>query len=261
MKLIRVKAMVVQEYFITTRSLEVILDAIVYPLITICVFGLLSVYISRANAHIADSMLVGMVLWEIIYITQYSVSVGSLWNIWSRNLSNLFISPLMAKEYLLAHATSGVMKSVFVFIVSSIFLNVFFQFNIFKLGIGNIVIYFLNLTLFAIATGLILLGLIFRFGTRIQAIAWGLLPLLQPLTAALFPVSILPLPLQWFAYALPPTAIFEAARASYANPSIHWNLIAIAFGENIVYILIAILFFQYMFFKSKMTGQFARNET
>lgn len=105
-----------------------------------------------------------------------------------------------------------------------------------------------------------ILGLIFRFGTRIQAFAWGLLPLFQPLTAAFFPVSVLPQPLRSIAYLFPPTYVFEAARASLASPTIRWDLLGISAGENLFYLILALWFFTVMFKKSKDSGQFARNE-
>lgn len=117
MSLIRIKAILLQEFFITIRSLEVILDIIFFPLMSIVVFGFLSIYLTGAvSPLIGHYLLVGMVLWQLIYITQYSVSVGSLWNIWSRNLSNLFITPLSVAEYLFAHCLSGIVKAIFIFL-------------------------------------------------------------------------------------------------------------------------------------------------
>jgi ABC-2 type transport system permease protein len=122
------------------------------------------------------------------------------------------------------------------------------------------VLSFLNLTLFAWAIGIVLLGLIFRYGTRIQAIAWGIIFLFQPFTAAFFPLSVLPKALQIFALFLSPTFVFEAARAALESPQVNWIYMGIAFAENILYIILALLFFKRMFEKSKDTGQFARNE-
>jgi ABC-2 type transport system permease protein len=87
------------------------------------------------------------------------------------------------------------------------------------------------------------------------------LPLFQPLTAAFYPVSVLPEPLRTIAYFLSPTYVFEAARFTLANHSIEWNFIGLAFVENIIYCIIAIWFFRRMFNASKDTGQFARNES
>ena len=83
----------------------------------------------------------------------------------------------------------------------------------------------------------------------------------QPLTAALYPVSVLPSPLKEMAYIFPPTYIFEAARASFGSAVIRWDLIGTAFVINIVYFVLGVLFFRLMFKKSRESGQFARNES
>ena len=84
MSLNRIKAVLYQEFFVSMRSMEIIMDIIFFPVMTIILFGFLSIYLSGAiNSSIGHSVLMGMLLWEVVFITQYSVSVGSLWNIWS----------------------------------------------------------------------------------------------------------------------------------------------------------------------------------
>jgi ABC-2 type transport system permease protein len=261
MNVTRIKATLLQELFITLRSYEVILDIFVFPGMSIVVFGFLSSYIAgTANSTLGHSLLMGMLLWQVIFIIQYSVSVGSLWNIWSRNLSNMFITPITIKEYLLAYTISGTLKALLVFGISSVLISYFFKFNIMALGATALFIYLLNLMFFSFSLGVVILGLIFRLGTRIQAFAWGLLPIFQPLSAALYPVSVLPSPLKIISYLLPPTYIFESARQSLKNGTMNWEYIGIAFIENLIYVFLAIWFFNYMFKKSKESGQFARNE-
>lgn len=257
----RILGIIYQEYYITRRSLEVIVDVVVFPLINIVVFGFLSLYLSsKGNPESAYPLLLGMILWQLLYITQYSISVGSLWSIWSRNLSNIFISPISLLEYNVAFIFSGAIKAFIVFFTSSLLAYYVFNFNIYQLGLGNLILFFINLLLFGISTGLVILGLIFRYGTRIQALAWSVTFLFQPLTAAFFPVEILPYPIQLVAYIFPATYIFEAARAAIITPAINWNLILIALGQNILYLIICTWLFKKMFAQSKMTGQFARNE-
>ncbi len=261
MSISRIYANILQELFITKSSLEVIIDLFYFSIINIIAFGFVSVFLtSKTNPTAAHYLLTGMILWEIIRVTQYSISVGALWNIWSRNLSNMFVAPLSLKEYMIAAMISGGLKSIAILIVISLIAKFMFNFDIFALGILNLFFYFINLTIFAWTAGIIILGLIFRFGTRIQALAWGLIFLFQPLTATFFPIKILPVAIQKIAYFLPPTYIFEAARTNLTNPTIQSGHILIAFLQNIIYLAVSLLFFNYMFNKSRETGQFAKNE-
>jgi ABC-2 type transport system permease protein len=152
------------------------------------------------------------------------------------------------------------LKALCVFIPTSLLSIPIFHFSIYTLGAGNLLLFFFSLMMFAVSLGLIILGLIFRFGTRIQAFAWGLLPIFQPFTAVFYPVSVLPEFLRPLAYALPPTYIFEAIRTSLVKPSIQWELIGMSFIGNLVYFSFALWFFNFMFNKSKEKGQFARLE-
>ncbi len=261
MKIHRIKGILLQEYFITVRSLEVIMDLLFFSVMTVIVFGFMTIFLSGAvNSNVALYLLTGMLLWEIVRITQYSSSVSILWNVWSKNLSNMFISPLSVKEYMTAQVIGGIVKSLLVFTIISLIAKFVFGFDITRLGIVNLFLFFINLSIFAWSIGIVVLAFIFRFGTRIQALAWGLVFLFQPLTAAFFPVKILPGFLQTIAYLLPPTYVFEAARNSLINPSTNWNMFFISFLLNIVYLIPSIYFFSAMFKKSKDTGQFARNE-
>lgn len=261
MSLERIKAVLIQEWFITKKSLEVILDLFYFSLINIIVFGFVFTFLSKQEGNLgAMYILLGMILWEIVRITQYSISVGALWNIWSRNLSNMFISPLTIPEYIAAAIISGAIKTIPTVLVISLVAFFIFDFNIFAVGIGNLAIYFVNLSIFAWSVGIVILAIIFRYGQKLQAFAWGLIFLFQPLTAVFFPVSVLPDPVKTIAYLLPPTYVFETARANLVDPTPNWQAFGTALLLNLIYLLISLLFFNLMFKKSKDIGQFARNE-
>lgn len=261
MSLRRMLGVLRQEYFITKRSLEVIIDLFYFSILSVVVFGFVTVFLtSSIDSEVAKYLFLGTMLWEVIRITQYSVSVGSLWNIWSRNLSNMFITPLSVQEYILSHMLSGTLKAIIIFLMISMIALFIFGFNIFSLGLINLIFYFINLTIFAWSVGIMILGLVFRFGNRIQSLAWGLIFLFQPLMAAFFPLSILPPFLQMVAYLIPPTYVFESARANLTDPTIDWGFHFLSLGENIVYLILAAWFFSRMLQKAKETGQFAKNE-
>lgn len=260
MSIQRINAILLQELYITKRSLEVIVDLFYFSVVNIVAFGFVFIFLSKGNPQAARYLLLGMLLWEIIRITQYSMSVGTLWNVWSRNLSNMFVTPLSLKEYIIAEMLAGTIKALLTFILISIISRFVFSFNIFDMGILNLFFFFINLTIFAWSVGIFILGILFRYGTRIQALAWGSIFIFQPLTAMFFPVSVLPSFLQTIAYLFPATYVFEAARESLTNSSINFFTIGIAFGENIFYFLLSLWFFNIMFRKSKETGQFAKME-
>jgi ABC-2 type transport system permease protein len=260
-KLRRMFALSLQEYYIALHSLEIFSDVFAFPIINVVLFGLINHYLISAGQYTsANYLLIGVVLWEIIAVNQYSVSLAPLWNIWSRSLSSIFVAPISAVEYITADIISALLKSVFVFIVVGVFVDLLFHFNILSIGLTNLILDFFNLALFGWIVGVFVIALIFRYGTRIQAISWGVIFLFQPITASFYPVSALPHWLQYIALALPPTHVFQSARANLVQSGTNWHDFAAALLLNLVYGILAILTFAYLFKKSKETGQFARND-
>jgi len=257
----RVWAVLLQEAYITKRSVEVLFDLPVFSFMSVLVFGFISLFLSSVvSSTVARYLFLGVLLWEIIRVAQYSMSIEALWNVWSRNLSNMFITPLTMLEYVLAQMIASAAKALLMFSALSLMAALVFSFNVLAMGPGNLALFFLNLVFFAWSVGLAILGIIFRLGTRIQALAWGLVFLFQPLTAAYYPLSVLPPQLQVVARAIPATYVFEAARASLASPGVQWRAMSIALFENVIYFGLAVLFFSFMYNRSRQTGQFARNE-
>jgi ABC-2 type transport system permease protein len=258
----RIRAVLLQEAYIMARSIEVLVDLPLWSLVTAVVFGFVTRFLSQVMTPIvAQYLYMGTLLWEIIRVAQYSMSVGALWNVWSHNLNNMFITPLSMVEYVIAQMLSAAVKALILFGIMLVIAATVFDFNLLNIGPTNLLLLFFNLLFFAYSVGLVILGIILRLGTRIQALAWGLVLIFQPLTAAYYPLAVMPQPLQVVARAFPPTYVFESARAALATPTdIDWPSHAVAAAENVVYFAVSTVFFASMYRRSRQSGQFARNE-
>ncbi len=260
----RIKGIFLQEYYIMIGSLETIIDIFWYPIMSVLSFAFVSRYFAGSIGESqANFFIIGYVMWEILRIAQYSVSLGAMWNVWSRNLTNLFITPLSMDEYILAQFISALFKAGVVFFLNNIVLIFIFHINIPVLfGFANLLLYFVNLVIFAWTIGIMILGIVFMYGMRLQAVTWGLIYFIQPITAAFYPVSVLPVWLQKIAFMLPPTYIFEAGRVNLlGDTSVQWGYIVPSFGLNLVYVAISMMVFRYFYTRSLRSGQFARLES
>lgn len=256
----RIKAILIHEVFISKHSFEIFNDIFLYPLFSIIVFGFMTLYLAgSAGKIITNQVLAGMIFWQVVNIAQYSIGVGCLWDVWSRNLTNIFISPIRIGEYLLSFGITGTIKSFIVLILASLLSLIAFHFNIFSMGLINMFFVFINLIFFGFSFGVIMLGLIVRFGTKVAAFAWGLINFFQPFMAVIYPVTILPQPFRSLAYILALTYAFEAMRKSLSGQNVTIDILT-ALILNIIFFIFAITFFRYMFTKSKQSGAFARLE-
>jgi ABC-2 type transport system permease protein len=88
----------------------------------------------------------------------------------------------------------------------------FFGFNLWSLGFA-LAAFFVNLVLTSWSIGILVSGLLLRNGMGAESLAWTIMFLFLPLTCVYYPVSVLPNALQYVAWSLPPTYVFEGMRA------------------------------------------------
>src|SRR5262249_39066481 len=144
----RMRGILLQEFYITKRSLEVVMDLFFTSVMTVIVFGFVFRFLAGAlSASTGSYLILGMLLWGVVRVNQYSLSTGSLWNVWARNLSNMFVAPLSMHEYLATHMLSGLLKTLIIFAAVSTIAAGWFHFNILRLGPMNLALFFANLTL------------------------------------------------------------------------------------------------------------------
>ena len=256
----RIRAIILHSWYHLNHSMETWIDLFWFSFINILVFGMVAVYSTQGGRREnADVVILGLILWNVVYAGQSSVTMSVLWEIWSKSLSSLFISPLTIEEFLVAQMIGGVVKAATIFFITAIVGIIFYHFSIFTLGF-MLVIYFVELLVFAWASGIFILGLIFRFGTDIQSLAWGLIYLAQPLGAVFYPVTLLPEPFRHLAYALPVTYVFEAARSQLFYGTVETNLLLYATVLNIGYFIVCYWFMKKMLAWGMESGAFARME-
>lgn len=257
----RIAGLVRQEMYLTRHRMEIVMDILFFPLMNVILFGYITHYIGSGGHVNGNYFIIGVLLWEIVVVVQYNVTVSSLWSMWSRNLTNIFIAPISITEYLTAQVVASILRTFAVVGFLALGTWLVFDFDILSVGLLNLALFTFNLIFFSCWLGIGLLGTVFRFGLRFQSLSWYAVFLFQPLAAAFFPVSVLPSFIQPISYALPPTYIFEAARGALAHPHfVNWHYMLVAFGLNVVYSTIAIVLFRLFFRGSKETGQFARND-
>jgi ABC-2 type transport system permease protein len=255
----RIRAVLLHSWYHLNHSVETWVDLFWFSLINVFVFGLITVYFLQGDSLMSGYMFMGLILWEVLYVGQYSITVGALWEIWSKSFTSLFITPLTLGEFIFGHMIGGLLKSVAVLLFTGIISIIFYDFSIFSLG-WILIIIIIELLIFAWTSGIFILAIIIRFGTTIQPLAWGLIFLFQPLSAVFFPVEVLPSSIRWISFALPVTYVFETARDKLAYGTINWQFILIATVLNILYFLASIWFVQSMLSWGKKTGSFARME-
>ena len=80
-------------------------------------------------------------------------------------------------------------------------------------------------------------GLVLRNGLGAESIVWTLMFAIMPLACIYYPVSVLPAWLQYVAWALPPTYVFEGMRALLIDKVFRTDLMLQALAINAVLLI------------------------
>ena len=262
MNLLRIKGIIIQNLFYLRHSLEDLIDAFFWPSIDVVIWGFMTTYFTKLSGPVGELIIFlmgGLILWNIVWRAQQDISVSLLKNVWSKNLLNLFSSPLTIWEFTVATMALGLLKIILTLIVVSAIAFLLYSFNIFSLGF-YLLPFFIGLIVFAWAAGIFITGLVIRFGMRIQVFAWSLIVLVHPISAVFYPVSILPSFLQKIAWFLPTAHIFEGMRQVLKDGTASSEHLIWAFILNIIYLIFSGWFFAFMFEKARKKGKLAKVE-
>ncbi len=214
-------------------------DVVFWPIMELLVWGFMTTYLQQSAASdVALFLLGGVIFWDVLYRAQLAISLSFTEEIWTRNLTNLFLTPISLPEYALATSLVGLARGLIGFLLLGVLASVLYAFDIWRMGIA-LAPSLASLLLFGWAVGMGTTGLILRFGKAAEALVWGIPFLFQPLVAVFYPVSVLPSWLQPVALSIPATHIFEGMRHTLATGQPDWAALARAFGLNLIWLLAA----------------------
>ncbi len=256
----RIYALMMRYLYLYPRSVPRILDIFFWPMVELLIWGFLTLYLQQVRVAIPNfltALLGALVFWNFIQRSQQAVSIAFLEEVWERNLLNIFVTPLKITEFLIATVFVGLVRLILIGLTICGFAFLLFKFNIFFFGF-YLIPFVINLFLFGWIMGLLATAIIMRFGQSAQVLAFALTLLIQPFIAVFYPISILPLPMQYFANIIPATHVFEGMRAVVFTGHLPLNSFLFATGLNIIWFIIAIKIFFKMFDYILETGQLMR---
>ena len=232
----RVGAMILRYWYLLLSSWPRLLELMYWPILQVITWGFLQSYIAQNAGFFAragGTLIGAVILWDILFRGQLGFSVSFLEEMWARNLGNLMMSPLKPIEFLLALMAMSLIRlaiGVFPMTMLALFL---FHFNVYSLGLP-LIAFFCNLIFTSWSVGVFVSGLVLRNGLGAESIVWTLMFALLPLACVYYPVRVLPHWLQYVAWSLPPTYVFEGMRALLMEHVFRTDLMVSALAINAV---------------------------
>src|ERR1700738_2103169 len=240
-----VGAMIRRYWYLLLSSWPRLLELIYWPALQIITWGFLQNYIAQNAGFFARAggTLIGAVIrWDILFRGQLGFSISFLEEMWARNLGNLMMSPLKPIEFLISLMIMSLIRLAIGVIPMTLLAMFFFDFNLYGIGLP-LVAFFCNLIFTSWSVGIFGWGRVLTHCLGAESIGWTLMFVLMRLACISYPVTVLPHWLQYVAWALPPTYVFEGMRALLMDHVFRTDLMLEALAINAVLLIASFAIF------------------
>ncbi len=253
----RVGAMVLRHLYLLRGSWVRVTELAYWPIVQMIVWGFITQFFMTNSNWVARAtgvLLAAALLWDVLFRSQLGVSMSFLEELWSRNLGNLFVSPLKPYEFGISLLVMSVIRTLMGMVPAAVLAIPLYHYSVFSLGLP-LIAFFSCLMAMGWAIGLAVSGLVLRYGMGAESLAWVTIFAFSPVSGVYYPISVLPFWLQWVAWATPSAYVFEGMRAVMFENAFRWDLLAGGLVVGLVYMGIGIWCFLLGFAHARRAGK------
>ena len=257
MRYYKIKALVFRDLKIFRRSKWRLAEYFYFPITTIIIWGLFALFTRDFSAETGLMVLAVNVFWSFSYLAQSTVNMQMNEDMWSGSFPQVMASGFTPFEYLFARIVTATIVSV-VIMVLMIATALAFGLAV-LIEQGGLVTLLSGVTLLgSIGLSVLVAALILLFGREYSFLAWTILQVFVLLSAPLYPLDILPQPLQVVAWGMPFTSVFEGVRELTSVGRISSSVFINGAGIVFLYCLVSIPLYSLAFKKARRNGMLAR---
>jgi ABC-2 type transport system permease protein len=253
-------ALLLRQYYLTRGSAARLLPLFVWVVIDMVLWGYITRYLNSLAASSVDfvpRLLGAVLLWDFFTRVMQGVTMAFFEDVWSRNFLNLFATPMSIGEYVAGLVTWSVLTSTFGLIVMLLLSTAVFGLSFVAYG-AALIPFLIVLFVFGISLGVVACGLVLRFGPAAEWFVWPIPAILAPFASVFYPMSTLPVWMQWVAHVLPPSYVFEGLRAIVDGRPVPATLLAVSVALAVVELMMASWVFRMVFRRAVRSGLLAR---
>ncbi len=233
-----------------------ILEQAYWPTVQMIMWGFITqFFITNSSwvAHATGVLLSAVLLWDVLFRAQLGVSGVFMEEMFARNLGHLFASPLRPYELVFSMLLISLFRTLLGVGTAALLAIPLYHYSIFDLGLP-LLAFFANLLVFGWAIGLLICGLLLRYGLGAESLAWASIFALGPISGIYYPISTLPDWLQPVAWAIPSSHVFEGMRAVLFDHRFDKELFFDAVLLNGIYIVLGMIVFLWVFRIARVRG-------
>lgn len=252
----RIAAMVLRHFYVLRTSWPRLIEMAYWPTMQMIIWGFFSTFLYAHSSWLANAfgvLISAVMLWDVLFRSQLGFSLSFLEELWSRNLANLFCSPLRPIEHIAALIVMALVRALIGVLPAMLLAIPFYGFSIFSMGLP-LGAFFFNLMIMGCGLGLIVSAMILRFGLAAENLAWFLVFMLAPISCVYYPVEILPSWLRVISWSLPSTYVFEGMRAVLFDHVFRWDYFGASVGLNALLMTVGLGIYLYAFALARKRG-------
>src|SRR3989344_4237347 len=253
MKFYKIMALIYADMMLLRNSKWRFVEYVYFPVTTIIIWGLFSVYARSFAAEAGVVVLAVNVLWNFGQLAQQHVNMQINEDSWSGSMKQIFVSGVSDMEYITSRIISSILTSLIlaaVLVSMSVF---FFQMTIFVTQWEIFSLLMLATLIASIGLAIAVAAMMIAFGREYGFLAWTALQAFVLLSAPFYPVSVYPEILRPLVSVMPFTAIFEAMRATVAG-TVTNSMMVKNFVVALAYLAASLPLYKYIFKKALERG-------
>jgi ABC-2 type transport system permease protein len=256
----RTFAISLRQFYLLRGSPVRILPLFIWVAIDILLWGFITKYLNSTAAtgtNFVPILLGAVLLWDFFSRVMHGIATSFFEDVWSRNFLNIFASPLTISEYLAGLVFTSILTSIVGLLVMLVLATAGFGLSIFTYGFSAVP--FLSvLFLFGVALGITGTALVLRFGPAAEWFVWPIPAMLSPFAGVFYPIETLPTWMQYLAWCLPPSYVFESLRGIVAGQPVNVEYLAISAVLSVFFIFLCAWYFWAVYRRAVRTGLLAR---
>jgi ABC-2 type transport system permease protein len=252
----RIGGMVLRHTYLMRKSWIRVVETAYWPTMNMILWGFIAKFLATQSTWVAQVpglLISALLLWELMFRGQLSLCLAFLEELYARNLGNLFVSPLRPWEFVVSMFTVSLIRTAIGVGAAALLAWFLYAHSIFDMGFA-LIAFFVNLLVTGWGIGLMVCGLIMRYGLAAENFAWGLVFVAAPVSGVYYPIDVLPGWLQGVAALLPTSYVFEGMRAVLQSGTFRGDLFWAAAGLNVIYVAVGVAIFAWSFTDARRRG-------
>jgi ABC-2 type transport system permease protein len=259
MNLRRTMALVKRYLWLSFRIKWRAIEMIYFPLISLLMWGFLTLVAQGDTLEFAFMMLGVQLIWSFAFQAQNNFNIFMMEDIWNNCFKEILNSPITGFELLVSKFIAATMRSLVTLVFLLIAAVLLFGFNLVQIDLLIFLTFVFATLIAATGLGIFIDAMVVELGKEFGFLAWASTQLFIMISCPYYPINAFPDFLHPLIQIAPFYWIFDGVKQHLLQPQVdvsqqvYFSLIV-----GFVYLVLSIPLFTYFVNKSKRTGKLAR---